>query len=92
MGSRGGKRQRRERVRGEEGERASRKKIKVHKKVEKSQNTEFFPMLRGSGVWKSKLANAAKAAGAEPSGRRRDQKLHAVVARSRFGSQYAKKI
>ena len=29
----------------------------------------------------------ATAAGAEPSGEMRDEKLHAVVARSRFGSQ-----
>ena len=38
----------------------------------------------GSGGSKSRLA---KAAGAEPSGRMRDEKLHAVVARSTFPSQ-----
>ena len=38
-----------------------------------------FPMIRGSGGSKSRLA---KAAGAEPSGKMRDEKLHAVVARS----------
>ena len=43
-----------------------------------------FPMTCGSGGWKSRLA---KAAGAEPSGQMRDEKLHAVVARSTFGSQ-----
>ena len=37
-----------------------------------------FPMICGSG---------AKAAGAEPSGQMRDEKLHAVVARSTFSSQ-----
>ena len=43
-----------------------------------------FPMICGSGGSKSRLA---KAAGAEPSGQIRDEKLHAVVARSTFGSQ-----
>ena len=38
-----------------------------------------FPMICGSGGSKSRLA---KAAGAEPSGQMRDEKLHAVVARS----------
>ena len=42
-----------------------------------------FPMTCGSRGPKSRLA---KAAGAEPSGQMRDQTLHAVVARSRFGS------
>ena len=41
-------------------------------------------MICGSGGSKSRLA---KAAGAEPSGQRRDEKLHAVVARSTFPSQ-----
>ena len=39
-------------------------------------------MICGSGGSKSRLA---KAAGAEPAGHRRDEKLHAVVARSTFG-------
>ena len=43
-----------------------------------------FPMICGSGGSKSRLA---KAAGAEPSGQMRDEKLHAVVARSTFRSQ-----
>ena len=43
-----------------------------------------FPMIWGSGGSKS---NLAKAAGAEPSGQMRDEKLHAVVARSTFPSQ-----
>ena len=49
-----------------------------------------FPMFCkfcGSGWSKSGLA---KAAGAEPSGQMRDKQLHAVVARSRFGTQKAK--
>ena len=43
-----------------------------------------FPMICGSGGSKNTLA---KAAGAEPSGQMRDEKLHAVVARSTFRSQ-----
>ena len=38
-----------------------------------------LPMICGSGWSKSRLS---KAAGAEPSGQTRDEKLHAVVARS----------
>ena len=41
-------------------------------------------MICGSGGSKSRLA---KAAGAEPAGQMSDEKLHAVVARSRFPSQ-----
>ena len=41
-------------------------------------------MIWGSGGSKSRLA---KAAGAEPAGQVRDEKLHAVVARSTFASQ-----
>ena len=40
-----------------------------------------FPMICGSGRSKSRLA---KAAGAEPAGQMRDEKLQAVVARSTF--------
>jgi hypothetical protein len=43
-----------------------------------------FPVIYGSGGSKSRLA---KAAGAETSGEMRDEKLHAVVARRRFGSK-----
>ena len=43
-----------------------------------------FPMICGSGGSKSRLA---KAAGAEPAGQMRDDKLHAVVARSTCRSQ-----
>ena len=43
-----------------------------------------FPLIWGSGGSKSTLA---KAAGAEPAGQMRDEKLHAVVARSTFPSQ-----
>ena len=44
-----------------------------------------FPMIRGSGGSKSRLA---KAAGAEQCGQMRDEKLHAVVAPSTFPSQH----
>ena len=64
--------QRRERVR--------RKKMQMREKVEKSRFT-VFPMICGSGRSKSRLA---KAAGAEPSGQMRDEKLHVVVVRSNF--------
>ena len=41
-------------------------------------------MIWGSGGSKSRLA---KAAGAEPAGQMRDEKVHAVAARSTFASQ-----
>ena len=44
-------------------------------------------MICGSGGSKSRLA---KAAGTEPAGQRRDEKLHAVLARSTFPSQNVK--
>ena len=46
-------------------------------------------MICGSGGSKNWIA---KAAGAEPSGEMRDEKLHAVVARSTFRSQKCKKL
>ena len=46
-----------------------------------------FPMICGSRGSKSRLA---KAAGAEPAGQMRDEKLHPVVARSTFASEKAK--
>ena len=58
--------------------------MQVRDKVEKSRQTGVYPMLCGSGGSKSRLA---KATGAEPSGQMRDEKLHAVVARSTFRSQ-----
>ena len=48
-----------------------------------------FPMMCGSGGSKSRLA---KAGGAEPSSQIRDEQLHAVVARSIFGSEKCKKL
>ena len=75
---------RREKIR--EEKRVRRKKMQMRKKVGKSRFTVFFPMICGSGGSKSRLA---KAAGAEPAGQMRDEKLHAVVARSTFPSQNA---
>ena len=50
------------------------------RKCEKKEGADcVFPMICGSGGSKSRLA---KAAGAEPSGHMRDEKLHAVVTRS----------
>ena len=56
----------------------------MREKVGKSQNTCVFPMICASGGSKSRLA---KAAGAEPAGQMRDEKVHAVVARSTFVSE-----
>ena len=78
----------------EESEKRRRKKIREEKESEerrwgrakrkKSRENTVFPMLWGSGGSKSRLG---KAAGAEPSGQMRDDKLQAVVARSNFRSQ-----
>ena len=54
------------------------------RKGRKVAKHRVFPMIWGSGGSKSRLA---KAAGAEPAGQMRDGKVHAVVARSTFGSQ-----
>ena len=81
--SRGGKSQRR---RGEERRsekrRVRRKKMQAREKVETSHFTVFFQ-------WYVSEGRLAKAAGAEPSGQMRDEKLHAVVARSTFQCQTA---
>ena len=60
--------------------------MQMREKVGKSRNTVFFPMNCGSGGSKSRLA---KVAGAEPGGQMRNEKLHAVVARSTCRSQNA---
>ena len=49
----------------------------------------IFPMICGSGGSKSRLT---KAAGAEPAGQMKDEKLYAVVARSTFTSQNIQNI
>ena len=48
-----------------------------------------FSMFCGSGGSKSRLA---KAAGAEPAGQMKDEKLHAAVARSTLGSKKYQKL
>ena len=79
-------------------ERRSEKRKKIREEKESSQKTEdagaqkggkvakhcVFPMICGSGGSKGRLA---KPAGAEPAGQMKDEKLHAVVARSTFPSQ-----
>ena len=76
---------RREEERSSKRESLRRKKIQVREKVGKSRNT-VFPMIWGSGGSKSRRA---KVAGAEPAGQMRDEKLHAVVARSTFATEKA---
>ena len=69
-----------------EMEKVRTEKMQVREKVGKSRNTVFFHVFLvfcGSGSSKSRLA---KAAGAETSAEMRDEKLHAVVARSTFES------
>ena len=65
-------------------EKIRRKKMQMREKVGKSRFTVCFPMICGSGGSKSRLS---KAAGAGPAGQMRDEKVHAVVARSTFRSQ-----
>ena len=86
MKSRAGKRQREEKDwKREDQKRKSQKKEDADaRKGRKVAKHCVFPMICGSGGSKSRLA---KAAGAEPAGQTRDEKLHAVVARSTFPSQ-----
>ena len=79
---------RREEKRREEKRREEerRKKIKKRKSLRKVAEHTVFSLFCGSAWSKSRLA---KAAGAEPCGQMRDEKLYAVVARSRFRSQNA---
>ena len=72
--SQGGKEVRRSEKKEDAGARKGRK-VAIHC---------VFPMICGSGGSKSRLS---KAASAEPSGQMRDEKLHAVVARSTCPSQ-----
>ena len=76
--SRGGNSQRREEQKREDAGARKGSKVAKHR---------VFPMICGSGGSKSRLA---KAAGAEPSGQMRDEKLHAAVARKTFASEKAK--
>ena len=58
-----------------------RKKIHLREMLEKSPNAVFFPRICAPGQSKSR---PVKAAGAEVSVLRRNQKLHAAVAKSAF--------
>ena len=71
---------RREKIRDGEDHRW-RKSEERRRKGRKVAKHCVFPMFCGSGGSKIRLA---KAAGAEPAGQMRDEKLHAVVARSTF--------
>ena len=76
---------RREEKKKEEQRRESQKKEDAGaRKSRKVAKHCLFPMICGSGGSRSRLPRAA---GAEPSGQMRDEKLHAVVARSTFPSQ-----
>ena len=88
MKSRDGKSQREEKSR---REKSRREKIREEKeseerrcRCEKIAKHCVFRVICGPGGSKSRLA---KAAAAEPSGQMRDEKLHAIVARSTFPSQ-----
>ena len=68
-------------------EKVRRKKMQVREKVGREVAIHYvFPIICGSLGSKS---NLAKAAGAEPARQMRDEKVHAVVARSTFPSQNA---
>ena len=89
MKSRDGKSQREEKSRREKirEEKESEERSSDARKARKVAKHCVFPMICGSGGLKSRLA---KPAGAEPSGQMRDEKVHAVVARSTFASEKAK--
>ena len=70
--------------RGSEKRKSRKKEDAGARKSRKVAKHCVFPMICASGGSKSRLA---KAAGAEPAGQMRDEKLHAVVARSTFPSQ-----
>ena len=90
MKSRDGKSQRREEKKKEnQKEKSPKKEDPGARKGRKVAKHCVFPVICGSGGSKSRLA---KAAGAEPAGQMRDEKLNAVVARSTFRSQKCKKL
>ena len=82
-----------ERGRAEERRSEKRKSKKIEdagaRKSRKVAKPCVFPMICGSVGSKSRLA---KAAGTEPCGQMRDEKLHAVGARSTFPSQNVQNI
>ena len=86
--SRGGKSQRIAEERRSEKRKSEKKEDAGARKGRKVAKHCVCPMICGSGGSKSRLA---KAAGAEPCGQMRDEKLHAVVVRSTFTSQSVNK-
>ena len=79
-----------EQGRGREKRKIRRKKSKKKEDADARKGRKVakhcvFPIIWVSGGSKRRLA---KAAGAEPAGQRRDEKLHAVVVRSTFRSQH----
>ena len=72
---------RREKIR---RERVRRKKMQMREKVGKSRDTVFFQWFVAP---EGRKVGLLKRRGAEPAGQTRDEKLHAVVARSTFPSQ-----
>ena len=80
---------RKEEERRSEKRKSQKKEDAGARKVRKVARHCVFRMFCGSGGSKSRLA---KAAGAEPFGEMRDEKLHAVVARSTFRSQDVQNI
>ena len=81
-----GEEKRREEKRREEKKKEDQKRESPRRKKIQVREAKHcvFPMICGSGGSKSRLA---KAAGAEPCGQMRDEKLHAVVTRSTLISQ-----
>ena len=77
---------RRENIREEKESEERRCRVRKGRKV---AIHSVFPMICGSGGSKSRLA---KAAGEEPFGQMRDEKLRALVAQSTFQSQKPKNI
>ena len=76
--SRGGKSQRRdEKKKEDQGREILKKEDPGAQKGRKAAKHCVFPMICGSGGWKSRLA------GAEPCDQMRDEKLHALAARSK---------
>ena len=68
-------------------EKVRREKMQVHEKG--SRETLCFSSVLWLGGSKSRLA---KAAGAEPAGQVKDEKLHSIVVRSTFGSKKWQKL
>ena len=84
-----GEEKRREEERRSEKRKSQKKEDAGARKGRKVAKHCVFPMICGSGGSKNRLA---KAAGVEPAGQMRGEKLHAVVARSTFQSQKRKKL